>query len=40
MTDIPIGDHDNLCDICKLGKSSDTVTCNDIMGHAGRWNTK
>ena len=32
------GEH--LCPICKLGKSYNTVTCKDIMGHAGGWNNK
>lgn len=30
---------DNLCDICKLGKEYGTTTCENIMAHAGKWNS-
>jgi hypothetical protein len=40
MTDMKdvIGEH--LCPICKLGKEYNTITCENIMGHAAKWSVK
>ena len=38
MTEMKGVKGEHLCSICKLGKENDTVTCKNIMSHAGEWN--